>query len=122
MGQAAMQINEGMPAFIVSSLERRHGTLRGKTVGILGMAFKAESDDIRASLSFKLRKLLEWSGARVLCADPYVDDPRLVSQEQVLQESDVIVIGAPHRVYRSLELPGRDVVDIWDCLGYGIRM
>ncbi len=68
LGQAAMQINEGMPAYIVSALERRHGTLRGKTVGILGMAFKAESDDIRASLSFKLRKLLEWSGARRSCA------------------------------------------------------
>jgi UDP-N-acetyl-D-mannosaminuronic acid dehydrogenase len=122
MGQAAMQINEGMPAYIVSALERRHGTLRGKTVGILGMAFKAESDDIRASLSFKLRKLLEWAGARVICADPYVSDPRLVSQEHVIANSDVIVIGAPHRAYRSLELADRDVVDIWDCLGNGIRM
>ncbi len=121
MGQAAMQINEGMPAYIVSSLERRHGTLRGKTVGILGMAFKAESDDIRASLSFKLRKLLEWAGARVICADPFVTDPRLVPQEQVIAESDIIVIGAPHRAYRSLELSG-EVVDIWDCLGNGIRM
>ena len=33
LGQAAMQINEGMPAYIVSALERRHGTLRGRTVG-----------------------------------------------------------------------------------------
>ena len=79
LGQAAMQINEGMPAYIVSALERRHGSLRGRTVGILGMAFKAESDDIRASLSFKLRKLLEWAGATVLCTDPYVEDARLVA-------------------------------------------
>ena len=122
MGQAAMQINEGMPAYIVSTLERRHGTLRGKTVGILGMAFKAESDDIRASLSFKLRKLLEWTGARVLCTDPYVVDPRLVPLEEVLSDSEIVVIGAPHRAYRSLELSGREVVDIWDCLGQGIRL
>ena len=77
MGQAAMQINEGMPAYIVTALERRHGSLRGRRIGILGMAFKAESDDIRASLSFKLRKLLEWAGASVLCADPYVTDDRV---------------------------------------------
>ena len=47
----------------VSALERRYGGLQGKTVGILGMAFKAESDDTRASLSYKLRKLLTWAGA-----------------------------------------------------------
>ncbi len=47
LGQAAMQVNEGLPAYIVSALERRYGGLTGKTVGILGMAFKAESDDPR---------------------------------------------------------------------------
>ena len=82
MGQAAMQINEGLPAYIVTALERRYGGLQGKTVGILGMAFKSESDDTRASLSYKLRKLLTWAGARVVCTDPYVrgrppDDARL---------------------------------------------
>ena len=122
MGQAAMQINEGMPAYVVSALERRYGTLRGKTVGILGMAFKAESDDTRASLSFKLRKLLLWAGARVLCADPYVVDDRLSPLEEVLEQSQVLVIGAPHRAYRTLDLSGRDVVDIWDATGQGIRL
>ena len=122
LGQAAMQINEGMPAYIVSSLERRHGTLRGRTVGILGMAFKAESDDIRASLSFKLRKLLEWTGARVMCTDPYVSDDRLSPLEVVLAESDILVLGAPHRAYRALDLEGREVVDIWNATGTGIRL
>jgi UDP-N-acetyl-D-mannosaminuronic acid dehydrogenase len=122
IGQAAMQVNEGMPAYIVSALERRHGTLRGKTIGILGMAFKAESDDIRASLSFKLRKLLGWAGGTVLATDPYVVDERLVPLEQVLAESDILVIGAPHRAYRSLDLSGREVVDLWNAMGEGIRL
>ena len=39
MGQAAMQVNEGLPAYIVSALQRRYGTLQGKSIGILGMAF-----------------------------------------------------------------------------------
>src|SRR3954451_9643665 len=114
MGQAAKQVNEGMPAYLVSGMERRYGSLRGRTVGILGMAFKAESDDIRASLSFKLRKLLQWAGARVLCADPYVSDARVLPLEVVLNESEILVIGAPHRAYRSLDLGEREVVDIWD--------
>ncbi len=122
IGQAAMQINEGMPAYIVAALERRHGTLHGKTVGILGMAFKAESDDIRASLSFKLRKLLGWAGARVLATDPYVVDDRLVTLDEVLADSDILVVGAPHRAYRSLDLSGREVVDIWNATGGGIRL
>ncbi len=122
LGQAAMQVNEGLPAYIVSALERRYGGLRGKTVGILGMAFKGESDDTRASLSYKLRKLLSWAGARVVCTDPYVQDDRLTTLECVLQESDVIVLGAPHKAYRNLQIGGRDVVDVWGALGGGIRL
>ena len=122
MGQAAMQVNEGLPAYIVSALERRYGGLKGKTVGILGMAFKAESDDTRASLSYKLRKLLTWAGARVICTDPYVNDSRLTTLDCVLEESDIIVLGAPHKAYRGLHLGGKDVVDVWGALGSGIKL
>ncbi len=116
MGQAAMQINEGMPNYIVDTLNSRQA-LAGRTVGILGMAFKGESDDPRASLSYKVRKLAAFKGARVLCTDPYVRDNSFVDLDKVLTESDVLVIGAPHRAYRQLELNGRDVVDIWGITG-----
>ncbi len=122
MGQSAMQINEGMPAYIVAALERVYGSLRGRKIGILGMAFKAESDDSRASLSYKLRKLLAWAGARVLCTDPYVADPRLVPVKQVVAESEVLILGVPHKAYRGLRVDGRDIVDIWGALGEGIRL
>ena len=122
LGQAAMQVNEGLPAYIVSALERRYGGLTGKTIGILGMAFKAESDDTRASLSYKLRKLLSWAGAAVLATDPYVTDDRLVPLDRVLAESDILVLGAPHRRYRGLEIGGKDVVDIWGAMDGGIRI
>ncbi len=122
LGQSAMQVNEGLPAYIVSALERRDGGLVGKTVGILGMAFKGESDDPRASLSYKLRKLLIWAGARVVCTDPYVADDRLTTLDCVLEESDILILGAPHRAYSALPIGGRDVVDIWGALGDGIRL
>src|SRR5438067_746746 len=70
MGHAAMLINEGLPNFIVDQL--RKNDLSSKRVAILGMAFKADSDDIRDSLSFKLKKLLEVHAKQVFCTDPYV--------------------------------------------------
>jgi UDP-N-acetyl-D-mannosaminuronic acid dehydrogenase len=122
MGQSAMQINEGLPAYIVDAMSHRFGGLAGKRVGILGMAFKAESDDTRASLSYKLRKLLQWAGADVLCTDPYVVDERLVSLDEVLANSDILVLGAPHRAYRTLDLEGREVVDVWGARQAGINL
>ncbi|TAN33192.1 nucleotide sugar dehydrogenase [bacterium] len=116
MGQAAMQINEGLPNYIVDTINSRR-PLSGRTVGILGMAFKGESDDPRASLSYKLRKLAAFKGARVMCTDPYVEDPSFEPLEKVLREAEVLVIAAPHRAYRSLELDGREVVDIWGITG-----
>jgi UDP-N-acetyl-D-mannosaminuronic acid dehydrogenase len=122
LGQSAMQVNEGLPAYIVSAMERRYGSLRGRSVGILGMAFKAESDDVRSSLSYKLRKLLAWQGAHVLCTDPYVKDDRLAPLSEVMREAEILVLGAPHGAYRELEIGRRDVVDVWGVTGDGIRL
>jgi UDP-N-acetyl-D-mannosaminuronic acid dehydrogenase len=122
LGQTAVQINEGLPAYVVSAMERRYGSLKGRTIGLLGMAFKGESDDIRSSLSYKMRKLLAWKGAKVLCTDPYVADDRLVALDQVMGDSEILVLGAPHKAYRDLEVGGRDVVDVWGLTGEGIRL
>ena len=122
LGQAAMQVNEGLPAFIVERLALRYGDLTGRRIGILGMAFKAESDDPRASLSYKLRKLLIWSGADVRCTDPFISDERFSPLDEVLSQSEILILGAPHQAYRSLAVGGRDVVDVWGSLGEGIRI
>jgi len=116
MGQAAMQINEGLPNYIVDTLNSRRA-LSGRTVGILGMAFKGESDDPRASLSYKLRKLAAFKGARVLCTDPYIHDESFLPLDNVLKESDLLIIAAPHRAYRKLDLADREVVDVWGITG-----
>ena len=71
LGHASMMINEGLPLYLVARLEQRFD-LSTMTVGILGMAFKGESDDIRSSLSYKLKRLLRFKADRVLCTDPFV--------------------------------------------------
>lgn len=118
LGHAAMLVNEGQPAYILQCLKRRH-SLADKTVGILGMAFKADSDDARESLAYKLRKMLEIECHDVLITDPYVHDERIVPPDDVIAKSDILIVGAPHAVYRDLDLRGKYVVDIWNFLGKG---
>ena len=116
LGRIAMTINEGLPNFVVEQLRRRMD-LRKKKVGIFGMAFKAESDDIRDSLSYKLAKILRFEGADVLCSDEYVKDPSFLSKEELCRRVQVIIIGVPHKAYRTLKIPRSvKVVDIWGVL------
>jgi UDP-N-acetyl-D-mannosaminuronic acid dehydrogenase len=119
LGHTSMMINEGMPLYVVARLERRVD-LAAMTVGILGTAFKGESDDIRSSLAYKLKRILAFKAKRVLCADPYVTvDPDLVSQEELLESADLVIIGAPHKRYATLEIK-RPVIDVFNVRGQGV--
>jgi UDP-N-acetyl-D-mannosaminuronic acid dehydrogenase len=120
LGHAAMLINEGLPNFIVQKLKEKNN-LRTKIVGILGMAFKGDSDDGRESLSYKLKKVLTIEAAQVLCSDPHVKDDRLVPAETLIKKSDIIIIGATHSEYKKLKLDfaSKTVVDMWNFFGLG---
>lgn len=121
MGHAAMLVNEGMPNFLIERLKARV-PLKDKTVGILGMAFKADSDDTRESLAFKLKKLLELEAAHVLCTDPYIYQPGFVPVDTLIKESDIVILAAPHTEYKNLSIRGKRVVDIWNFFGEGVRV
>lgn len=119
LGHAAMLINEGLPSFLVRRLKQIH-PLGRMCIGVLGMAFKAESDDPRESLSYKLRKVLEAEAAQVLCTDVYIDDPSFLPLDEVVARADLLIIGAPHQEYRAIEPPAsKPVVDIWNLHGKG---
>jgi UDP-N-acetyl-D-mannosaminuronic acid dehydrogenase len=121
LGQASVMINEGLPLYVVARLEQRFD-LASMVVGILGMSFKADSDDIRSSLSYKLKRILRFKAAGVLCTDPHVRiDTDLVPLDDVLEQADLLVIGAPHRAYSEIETD-KPVVDIWDVRGEGVRV
>jgi UDP-N-acetyl-D-mannosaminuronic acid dehydrogenase len=114
LGHSAMLINEGLPNYIVQKL-KQETNLREKTVGILGMAFKANSDDERDSLSFKLKKLLEIEANKVYCSDPLVKREYFIAAKELVKLCDVIILAAPHSQYKTLKI-GKDkkLVDIWN--------
>ena len=119
LGHTAMTINEGLPLYLVARLEQRFD-LSSMTVGVLGMAFKGGSDDIRASLSYKLKRLLAFKAEQVLCTDPYVTtDPDLKPLDDVISEADLLIIAAPHPEYADLKTT-KPIADIWNVLGKGV--
>ncbi len=111
LGHPAMLVNEGLATFVVEKVVKHlEGNLWGKTVGLLGMTFKADNDDTRESLSFKVKKSLSFQGARVLWHDPYLPDSAELST--VLQESNALILCTPHEEYKTLSF-SVPVVDVW---------
>jgi UDP-N-acetyl-D-mannosaminuronic acid dehydrogenase len=110
LGQSAMLVNEGLPNFIVNKLEKMMGSLEGKKIALLGMTFKADNDDTRESLAFKIKKLLEYKMASVLTSDPYI--PSTSSLDMVLEMAEGVILGAPHKEYKDI-MPKVPFVDCW---------
>ena len=119
LGHSSMMINEGLPLYLVSRIEKNYD-LSKMTVGVLGMAFKAESDDIRSSLSYKLKRILKFKAQSVICADALVnDDETLIGEAELIDLADLIVIGAPHKRYASMPI-SKPVIDIWNIRKQGV--
>ena len=112
LGHSAMLVNEGLPNFLVSQLEAKRGSRKGRQIGVMGLAFKADNDDIRESLSFKVKKLLEMKMAEVLVTDEFV--PGTMPLTKFLKEADGVILGVPHSAYRKLKVK-KPFVDCWGC-------
>jgi UDP-N-acetyl-D-mannosaminuronic acid dehydrogenase len=113
LGHAALLINEGLALHVIDDLKRRYD-LAKMTVGLLGMAFKAEIDDTRASLSYKFKKVLVGQTRAVLTTDPFVTtDSELKPLDEVIAKSDLLILCTPHAAYKQADLKGKPVLDVW---------
>jgi UDP-N-acetyl-D-mannosaminuronic acid dehydrogenase len=113
----AFRINEGMPMQIIQQIEKLIEDRKFNKVAILGMSFKSDSDDLRNSLSLKLRKQLEFRGVEVVAVEPNVSGFDHISE---IADADVVVLMTPHREFSDLDSilkivgnPASLFVDIW---------
>ncbi len=122
---AVSRVNESVPLFLLEGAKRRLGGLANRKVAVLGLAFKADTDDERDSLAHKLIRLLERELADVVVHDPHVATPT-ASLEDALDGAEVVVVAANHSEFcepRTLaaiaERAQADclVVDPWNCWG-----
>ena len=113
LGVNAMTTNEGIVNYVVEKIKLENN-LSTKIIGILGMSFKAESDDIRNSLSYKLKKILLINSKQVLTTDPFVkNDYEILDLSSVLRKSDILIIATPHKIYKRIKTK-KPIIDIWN--------
>jgi UDP-N-acetyl-D-mannosaminuronic acid dehydrogenase len=92
---AVSRVNESVPLFLLEGVKRRLGSLADRKVAVLGLAFKADTDDERDSLSHKLIRLLERELADVAVHDPHVATPT-ASLEDALTGADAVIVATNH--------------------------
>ena len=122
---AVSRVHETVPLFLVDGIKRRlGGSIRERRVAVLGLAFKADTDDERDSLSHKLIRLLERELADVTVHDPVVATPTS-SFEDAVTGADVVIVATNHSEYSTPEAlralaevaPDCLLVDPWNALG-----
>ncbi|MEN9956940.1 MAG: hypothetical protein RIR46_548 [Actinomycetota bacterium] len=114
--ETAMDINNGMPRYVVSRVQRilnREGRpLQGSKVLLLGMAYKPDIADLRESPSLEIFEILQQEGADVSYHDPLITSLRIgdhkvagvANLEAATAESDVVVLLQAHSAYNIDDL------------------
>jgi len=124
---AVSRVHESVPLFLVEGIKRRIGDLAGRKIAVLGLAFKADTDDERDSLSHKLIRFLERELADVAVCDPVVPTPTATLGE-ACSGAAAVVIATNHSCFRtraalhelaSAAAPDCLLVDPWNCFGQG---
>ena len=111
--RAVVSTNKRQRKLMVDKIKNHLGDLKEKTIGILGLAFKQNTDDIRKSPAIDIIKLLLKEGAHIRCFDPLAMEntkkilPNLTfctDEYETAQGSDALVIATEWNQFRNLDL------------------
>ena len=113
LGTSSMKVNKGMIELVIKKLKKIKNHKK-KIIGVLGMAFKAETDDIRDSLSIELIRKLKKKNLNIIYSDVYYKNKNTLDTQNLIKRSNIIIIGTPHKKYLKLRFPkNKIVIDIW---------
>ena len=113
LGHSAMDVNEGMPKFIYDDLKNNFN-LKNKTIGLLGLTFKADCDDIRDSLAMKLLKFLQKKNIKTIYSDEFYNLQGSVNKNVLVKKADIIIFSCPHTSYKKIKISKKKpIIDIW---------
>jgi len=109
---AGRNANDFMPVYTASLIERAVGPLEGKVVAVLGLAFKANTGDLRFTPVVPLLRELAKRKATLRLSDPLaladeareITDLPLIVPMDAVSGADVVAVTAPHREFLSLDL------------------
>ncbi len=111
LGYAAMNVNENLPIHLLQNIKN----FKKKKIGILGISFKAGTDDIRDSLSIKLIKYLKKKNIKYFFNDPLVKIKNNLKISEVIKKSDLVIIATPHNQYKKIKIPKKKIlIDVWN--------
>jgi UDPglucose 6-dehydrogenase len=111
--EGVISANKRQREIMVDKIKHHLGDLKGKTIAILGLAFKQNTDDIRKSPSLDIIKLLLKEGAKIKCFDPLAMEnthkilPNLTYRQdeyETARDSDALVIATEWNQFRNLDL------------------
>ncbi len=128
--RTAREVNDAQPEFVVSIVERALGSLKGKKIAALGLAYKPDVDDLRESPAVEVVHLLQNAGADVKAFEPFAPTATLPNLnivpnlEEVLEDAEAVILLVAHGEFKKMDaglvasvMPGRVVVDTvngWD--------
>jgi UDP-glucose 6-dehydrogenase len=110
----ALSVNSELAQFTLDRIVQTASETNARIIGILGIAFKPESDDIRDSPILIVMQQLIILGYTVRYFDPYVQNKSFEFQQlnELLFKSDILVLGTPHAQFNSLKI-NRPLVNVW---------
>ncbi len=104
---AARQVNDGQPEFVAELVEKALGSLKGKRIAALGLAYKPDVDDLRESPAAEVARLLQERGASIKAFEPFKPEglPNLncvPALEAAVEDADALLLLVNHTQFRAL--------------------